>query len=72
LARHKGAIRSRAESTPVDIKVRHPPPACALGATAQDCTTGAVMAARAADRGGSCNELMKLRNPDRARLWHEA
>jgi hypothetical protein len=69
---NKGAIRQRAESTPVDIKVRRPPPACAMGAVAQDCTTGAAPAGRAANRGGSCNDLMKLRNSDPARLWHEA
>ena len=28
--------------------------------------------AQTADRGGSCNELMKLRNPNPARLWHGA
>jgi hypothetical protein len=36
---NKGAIRLRAESTPVDIKVRRPA-ACSVGAIAQDCATG--------------------------------
>jgi hypothetical protein len=56
----------------VDINLRRATAACAVGAIAQDCTTAALPAGRAASRGDSCNELMKLRNSDPARLWHEA
>jgi hypothetical protein len=71
-ARHKGAIRPEAESAPVDINLRRAPVACAMGAVAQDCTTTALPAGRAASCGDSCNELMKLKNSEPARLWHEA
>jgi hypothetical protein len=56
----------------VDINLRPAPAACAVGAVAQDCTTAALPAGRAAGCGGSCNELMKLKDSGPARLWHEA
>src|SRR5262249_416693 len=60
-ARHKGAIRPRAKSTPVDIRAPGDCTACLLSAAAQYSTMGAPADLRAVD-GLALNELIELEN----------
>src|SRR5262245_9819230 len=61
-ARHKGAIRPRAKSTPVDIRAPGDCTACLLSATAQYSTMGAPADLRAVRSEEHTSELQSLRH----------